>query len=90
MVSRLGRRGISLVRPLLLLIERLRTGIVFPSRESNMCMICIEFQKQRMTTAEARRALGEMVEQLDADHVDEVEQMLEEADKDDGDQDDNT
>lgn len=44
-----------------------------------MCLICVEFQKQRMTTGEARRALGEMVEGLDEEHVDEVEEMLEEA-----------
>lgn len=46
-----------------------------------MCLICVEFQKQRMTTFEARRALGEMVEGLEPDHVDEVEEMIEEAEE---------
>ena len=41
-----------------------------------MCMICVEFQKARMTTTEARRALGEMIEGLDPDHVEEVEELL--------------
>ena len=44
-----------------------------------MCLICVEFQKQRMTSGEARRALGEMVHQLDDDHVEEVEEMIAEA-----------
>lgn len=46
-----------------------------------MCLICVEFQKQRMTIFEARRALGEMVEGLEPEHVDEVEDMLEEAEE---------
>lgn len=41
-----------------------------------MCMICVEFQKDRMTTGEARRALGEMIDDLDPDHVDEIEELL--------------
>lgn len=44
-----------------------------------MCMICVEFQKQRMTTDEARRALGEMIGDLDRDHVREVEEMIDDA-----------
>lgn len=44
-----------------------------------MCMICVEFQKQRMTTDEARRALGEMIGDLESDHVREVERMIAEA-----------
>ncbi len=47
-----------------------------------MCLICVEFQKQRMTSGEARRALGEMVHQLDDDHVEEVEEMIAEAEAD--------
>lgn len=50
-----------------------------------MCLICIEFEKQRMTTGEARRALGEMIDDLDAEHVEEVEQMLIRAERDDDD-----
>ncbi len=46
-----------------------------------MCLICVEFQKQKMTTGEARRALGEMVEGLEPEHVEEVEEMIEEAEQ---------
>lgn len=46
-----------------------------------MCLICIEFEKQRMTTTEARRALGEMIGDLDADHVSDIEEMLADADR---------
>lgn len=46
-----------------------------------MCLICVEFQKERMTTFEARRALGEMVESMDPDHVDEVLELLEQAEE---------
>lgn len=46
-----------------------------------MCLICVEFQKERMTIFEARRAFGEMVEGLDKKHVEEVEAMLSEAEE---------
>jgi len=46
-----------------------------------MCLICVEFQKERMTVFEARRAFGEMVEGLDKKHADEVEAMLTEAEE---------
>ncbi|TDP77470.1 hypothetical protein DFR33_101372 [Bradymonas sediminis] len=46
-----------------------------------MCLICVEFQKERMTVFEARRAFGEMVEGLDAKHAAEVEEMLDEAEE---------
>lgn len=46
-----------------------------------MCMICVEFQKARMTTTEARRALGEMIEGLDPEHIDEVEELLTRAEE---------
>ena len=45
-----------------------------------MCIICVDFDKGRMTTAEARRALGEMVVKLDPKHVAEVERTLRDAD----------
>jgi hypothetical protein len=45
-----------------------------------MCIICLDFEKGRMTSQEARRALGEMVKKLDAKHVTEVEKTLREAD----------
>ena len=44
-----------------------------------MCLICVDFQREAMTAFEARRALGEMKESLDAEHVREVEKMLREA-----------
>ena len=42
-----------------------------------MCIICVEFQKERLTIDEARRNLGEMKESL-GEHADEVEAMLRE------------
>jgi len=44
-----------------------------------MCKICVDFQKDRMTLQDARRAYSEMVDTLDPDHAREVEQMLDEA-----------
>ncbi len=44
-----------------------------------MCLICLEFEKDRMTTGEARRALGEMIDTLETEHVEEVEEMIAEA-----------
>ena len=44
-----------------------------------MCLICIEFQKEKMTIKEARRALGEMIVGLEDEHVVEVEKMLQNA-----------
>ncbi len=44
-----------------------------------MCLICVEFQRDRMTVGEARRALREMVEGLPPGHVDEVQRMLADA-----------
>lgn len=46
-----------------------------------MCLICIEFQKERMSIAEARRALGEMIVDLPPEHSREVEKMLNAAEK---------
>jgi len=46
-----------------------------------MCLICIEFDRSAMTTREARRALGEMRESLDRDHLEEVEAKLAAADE---------
>lgn len=46
-----------------------------------MCLICIEFQKEKMTVQEARRALGEMKVVLEDEHVEEVRQMLRDAEK---------
>ena len=40
-----------------------------------MCIICVEFQKGRMTTGEASRALVEMAPTL-GDHVLEVQDLI--------------
>ena len=48
-----------------------------------MCLICIEYQKNKMTVKEARRALGEMRgTAIDEEHAKEVEDMLDEDDVD--------
>jgi hypothetical protein len=44
-----------------------------------MCLICVELAKGKLTTREARRALGEMAGGLERAHVAEVKQKLEEA-----------
>ena len=44
-----------------------------------MCLICVDFQRQKLTGLEARRALGEMREKIGAEHAKEVEEMLAEA-----------
>jgi hypothetical protein len=44
-----------------------------------MCQICIDFERERLTLAEARRALGEMAQTLDPRHVEEVREMLRRA-----------
>lgn len=46
-----------------------------------MCLICVDFQRQKMTAFEARRALGEMVEVIGPQHAAEVEQLLRDAEK---------
>ncbi len=38
-----------------------------------MCIICLEFEKGRMTAKEAHRALGEMVQKIGVKHGEEVE-----------------
>lgn len=47
-----------------------------------MCIICLDFQKGRLTTKEARRALGEMAVTLDKRHVAEIEASLAKAERD--------
>jgi hypothetical protein len=44
-----------------------------------VCIICVEFEKGRMTAKEARRALGEMVPNVGAEHGEQVERALREA-----------
>ena len=46
-----------------------------------MCLICVEFQKQKMTIRDAQRALREMSTQLEPEHVKEVKEMLQQVQK---------
>jgi hypothetical protein len=47
-----------------------------------MCLICVEFQKEKMTIPEARRAFREMRVSLDSEHIRQVEEMLVQAESD--------
>jgi hypothetical protein len=47
-----------------------------------MCIICIDLAKQAMSPSEARRALREMREALDKNHLAEVETKVREAEAD--------
>ena len=46
-----------------------------------MCIICVEFQKNQITIREAYSILGEVAIAIDPDHLIEVTEMLEEAEK---------
>jgi hypothetical protein len=46
-----------------------------------VCIICLDFEKGRMTAKEARRALGEMVPKVGAKHAEEIERTLREAEE---------
>jgi hypothetical protein len=46
-----------------------------------MCLICIDFDRGALKLREAKRALGEMRATLDARHFKEVEQKLNEAER---------
>jgi hypothetical protein len=46
-----------------------------------MCLICIDFDRGALKLREAKRALGEMRTKLDAQHLKEVEQKLEQAER---------
>lgn len=48
---------------------------------NRVCIICLDFEKGRMTAKEARRALGEMVPKVGAAHAAEVERALREAEE---------
>lgn len=41
-----------------------------------MCMICVDFQKDKLTAKEATRNLREMRESIGEEHAKEVEQMI--------------
>ena len=43
-----------------------------------MCLICIEYAKEKMTIGEAYRALGEMKNELDKEHIKEILNKLDE------------
>jgi len=47
-----------------------------------MCIICVDFERGKLTTREARRALGEMAVTLSEEHVAEVRAKLEAAEDD--------
>lgn len=46
-----------------------------------MCLICIDFDRGSLKLREAKRALGEMRNKLDAQHLKEVEQKLLDAER---------
>ena len=46
-----------------------------------MCLICIDFDRGALNLREAKRALGEMRTKLDAQHLKEVEQKLDQAER---------
>ena len=58
--------------------RRPRAGSCYALR---VCIICLDFEKGRMTAKEARRALGEMVPKVGARHAEEVERTLREAEE---------
>lgn len=47
-----------------------------------MCIICLDFQKGRLTSKEARRALGEMTVKIGREHAAEVERAITQAERD--------
>ena len=46
-----------------------------------MCLICVDFQKGRMTTQDAKRALREMSESIGKTHTKEVREMIQKAEE---------
>ena len=41
-----------------------------------MCVICVQFQQNKLTLLEARRNFAEMRETMDSEHAAEVDEML--------------
>ena len=41
-----------------------------------MCIICVQFQQEKLTLTEARRNFNEMRETMDSEHASEVDEML--------------
>jgi hypothetical protein len=52
-----------------------------------MCLICIDFDRGALKLREAKRALGEMRTTLDAQHLQEVEKKLADAEQEQSDED---
>lgn len=46
-----------------------------------MCLICIDFDRGALKLTEAKRALGEMRSKLEPEHLKEVEQKLDAAER---------
>ena len=46
-----------------------------------MCIICLEYQKNKLTLKEARHNFSEMVLNIDIEHRQEVEDMLDVAEE---------
>ena len=46
-----------------------------------MCIICLEYQKNKLTLLEARRNFTEMVLSIDEEHRQEIEDMLDIAEE---------
>jgi hypothetical protein len=46
-----------------------------------MCLICIDFDRGALKLNEAKRALGEMRSKLEPEHLKEVEQKLDAAER---------
>lgn len=44
-----------------------------------MCLICVEFNNDKLTIPEARRNLGEMMEKIGIEHAIKVNQMINNA-----------
>ncbi|MEO1272279.1 MAG: hypothetical protein AAFX99_29635 [Myxococcota bacterium] len=47
-----------------------------------MCLICVDFQKQKMTINDAKRAFREMVTDMTPEHAREVRKMIRKAEQD--------
>ena len=54
----------------------LQESALQPKRRANMCLICTEYQKGKLTVNEAWNNLNEMQETIDPEHIDVVLSML--------------
>jgi len=46
-----------------------------------MCIICVDFQKELLTVTEVRRILTEVFPEMETEHLEEIYEMLEEAEE---------